>query len=453
MRVVIVGAGEVGFSLAQKLIEENHDVIIIEQDEEKAAKADSELDAMVIRGNGARPQVLAKAGVQQGGNVDLLIGCTDRDEVNILACWIAKRAGVKRVISRVRSLEFTDTQAWAHEFGIDLMVSPERSVAREIEELLFVQAASYAGELIREQVGIYAFRVAPDSPVVNTTLSDVRKRYSKLRSIIVFIERGDEGFVPSGDSRFCEGDLCYLVCMRDDLPFVESLLQPKKKRPLHRVFIVGGGKIGFQLASRLEHNPNFIDVRLIDMDKEKCERLAQELKKTVVLCASADDEEFLKQEGVESVDGFVCTTANDETNILIAVLGKALGAKKSIAVVRHKTYLNMDRYLPVDSLVNPNEALISMMLRFVRYSEQATSLSIIDKIGAEMLEVPVPADSQTIGKPLRELNLPKGVVIAFIERNGEIFVPDGDAVLQANDTVVLFASSGLVSKALNILEG
>ena len=189
------------------------------------------------------------------------------------------------------------------------------------------------------------------------------------------------------------------------------------------------------------------------MDKEKCERLAQELKKTVVLCASADDEEFLKQEGVESVDGFVCTTADDETNILIAVLGKALGAKKSIAVVRHKTYLNMDRYLPVDSLVNPNEALISMILRFVRYSEQATSLSIIDKIGAEMLEVPVPADSQTIGKPLRELNLPKGVVIAFIERNGEIFVPDGDAVLQANDTVVLFASSGLVSKALNILEG
>lgn len=113
----------------------------------------------------------------------------------------------------------------------------------------------------------------------------------------------------------------------------------------------------------------------------------------------------------------------------------------------------MDRYLPVDSLVNPNEALISMILRFVRYSEQATSLSIIDKIGAEMLEVSVPADSPTIGKPLRELNLPKGVVIAFVERNGEIFVPDGDAVLQANDTVVLFASSGLVSKALNILEG
>ncbi|HHV52248.1 MAG TPA: Trk system potassium transporter TrkA, partial [Synergistaceae bacterium] len=126
---------------------------------------------------------------------------------------------------------------------------------------------------------------------------------------------------------------------------------------------------------------------------------------------------------------------------------------KSIAVVRHKTYLNMDRYLPVDSLVNPNEALISMILRFVRYSEQATSLSIIDKIGAEMLEVLVSADSSTIGKPLRELNLPKGVVIAFVERNGEIFVPDGDAVLQANDTVVLFASSGLVSKALNILEG
>ncbi|MBC7121568.1 MAG: NAD-binding protein, partial [Candidatus Methanosuratus sp.] len=209
MRVVIIGAGEVGFSLAQKLIEESHDVIIVEQDEGKAAKADGELDAMVIRGNGARPQVLAKAGVQQGGNVDLLVGCTDRDEVNILACWIAKRAGVKRVISRVRSLEFTDTQAWAHEFGIDLMASPERSVAREIEELLFVQAASYAGELIRGQVGIYAFRVAPDSPVVNATLSDVRKRYSKLRSIIVFIERGDEGFVPSGDSRFCEGDLCY----------------------------------------------------------------------------------------------------------------------------------------------------------------------------------------------------------------------------------------------------
>ena len=174
MKIVVVGGGEVGYNVANTLSEEEHDVTVVEEDEERAEKVDNELDVITVRGSGARPQVLEEAGIFPGCDVDILVACTDRDEVNILACWIAKRAGVKRVISRARALEFTDSPTWAKDLGIDVMNSPERSVAREILELLFVSSAVHTAELLDGRSGIYALRVSPNSALVGLALKDLR---------------------------------------------------------------------------------------------------------------------------------------------------------------------------------------------------------------------------------------------------------------------------------------
>lgn len=451
MKIVVVGGGEVGWSVAETLSEEGHDVTVVEEDEERAAQIDDGLDVKVVAGNGARPQVLEEAGVCSGCGVDILVACTDRDEVNILACWIAKRAGVRRVISRARGLEFTDSPTWAKDLGIDVMNSPERSVAREILELLFVSSAVHTAELPDGRSGIYAFRVAQNSSLVGVALKDLRSLYPQFVAIIVYIERGGKGFVPHGEARIEAGDLCYLVTSREQAWKMEEFYQMKKSRPLKKVIIIGGGKLGFQVAWRLESQFNNLEIRLIDQNREKCERLAGELKKTLVLCGDGADENLLRQEGIDGADGLVCATGSDETNLLLAVIGKALGARKTISVVRRKIYTKLDNYMPVDSIVNPNSALASVILRYARYPSGSAVMSIIENIDAEMLETEIPDGSPAAGRAIMNLGLPRGIIISLVVRRGKPFVPVGATVLQKGDRVVVFAASDLMPEAMNCL--
>lgn len=451
MKIVIIGAGEVGFNVSSDLSSDGHDVSLVEIDEERASKAENELDVRVIRGNGSRPAVLEKAGIYPGCDTDILVACADRDEVNIMACWIAKKCGVSRVISRARGMEFTDSPTWARELGIDVMSSPERSVARQIDELLQVHSAIHTAELFEGKAGIYAFRVAPESPLAGTPLHQLRLKYPDLKTIMVYVEKNGQGFVPTGNTVLETDDLVYNVCFRDDIWYLEELFQLKKSQPLKRVIIVGGGKIGARLAMLLESRFRNLEIKLIDRDRSKCEKLASELSRTVVLCSDGTDEELLKYEGIEDCDGFVTTTTSDELNILMGIIGKALGARKTIAVVRRIMYSRLNDYFAVDSLVNPNEALASVIMRHIRYPSGAGTLSIIDKIGAETLEVVVEDKSPVSGKKLRDIGLPPGVLIALISRGGELHVPFGDTQIIPGDRILLFASSKILPKAVEIL--
>ncbi len=447
MKTVVVGGGEVGYSVAGTLSEEGHDVTVVEEDEERAEKLNDELDVITVRGSGARPQVLEKAGVFPGCDVDILVACTDRDEVNILACWIAKRAGVERVISRARAMEFTDSPTWAKDLGIDVMNSPERSVAREILELLFVSSAEHTAELLDGRSGIYALRVAPDSELVGLEIKDLKKLYPNFVAIIVYIEREGGGGVPYGGMTIQADDLCYIVTSREQAWKLEEIYQKKKSRPLRRVLIIGGGKLGFQVAWRLESQFRSLDVRLIDHNREKCERLASELRHTLVLHGDGADDALLRQEGIEGADGLVCATESDEANLLFAVMGKALGARKTIAVARRKIYAKLDDYMAVDAIVNPNSALSSVILSQARHKYGGGALAIIDKIDAEMMELTVPPGSPAAGRTIMNLGMPRGMIIALVVRKGEVFVPVGATVMQERDRVLLFASAELMAEA------
>ena len=451
MRIVIVGAGEVGYSVARNLSADGHDIVIVEEDEERAAQAEETLDVMVVNGNGARPSVLAKAGITgKKSDVMMLIACTNRDEVNLMACWIAKRSGVPHVIARAVGLEFTDNESWANDLGIDMLVSPERSVAKDIEELLEVRAALHTTEIAGGRAGIYLFRVAQDSPLCGLPLYEIRKRNPKMIMLVVWVKSGEESFVPKASYALQPGDLCYTMCYRSQILEIERLFQPAKSKRLKRVFIIGAGKIGHQTAERLLAHIRGIDLRIVDEDRAKCEKFAGELPRAMILCGNGADAEFLKSEGITDADGCVAATEHDETNLMLAVLAKTLGVSKSIAVVRNHNYLGMTNHIPVDAIVNRNQTLADVITRSVRYPGTSNVLTVLEEISAEAVETTVASGSTADGKKLMELTMPEGSLIGLLDRGGEMLIPTGQTELRGGDKIIIFGTAASMEAALAI---
>lgn len=452
MRIVLVGAGEVGYSVAKSLSEDGHDLVVIENDEEKAAHVERDLDVIVVRGNGARPSVLERAGITpENGEVALLIACTNKDEVNIMACWIAKKMGVPHVIARAVGLEFTDNESWAQTLGIDVMLSPERSVSKEIEELLEVRGAMHAIEIAGGKAGIYVFKIEGDSKAAGMSLMELRKNFPKLVTLVVCIRRGEKSFVPRATEVLTEDDVCYTMCYRNQVHDIERIFTPNYSKRLRRVFVIGGGKIGFQTAHRLITRSPHIDLKLIDEDREKCERISEELPKAFVICGDGADAELLKFEGIESADGFVAATDHDETNLMLAVLGKSLGAAKSIAVVKRPNYVNMTSHIPVDAILDRNQTLAEVIIKSVRYPGSSSVLTVLNEISAEAMEITLSSDTRAAGHTLMDIKMPKGSIIGLLERHGELFIPTGMTTLEAGDKVTLFAAAEIMSEALESL--
>lgn len=451
MRIVIVGAGEVGYSVARNLSADGHDIVIVEEDEERAAQAEETLDVMVVNGNGARPSVLAKAGITgKKSSVMMLIACTNRDEVNLMACWIAKRSGVPHVIARAVGLEFTDNESWANDLGIDMLVSPERSVAKDIEELLEVRAALHTTEIAGGRAGIYLFRVAQDSPLCGLPLYEIRKRNPKMIMLVVWVKSGEDSFVPKASYALQPGDLCYTMCYRSQILEIERLFQPAKSKRLKRVFIIGAGKIGHQTAERLLAHIRGIDLRIVDEDRAKCEKFAGELPRAMILCGNGADAEFLKSEGITDADGCVAATEHDETNLMLAVLAKTLGVSKSIAVVRNHNYLGMTNHIPVDAIVNRNQTLADVITRSVRYPGTSNVLTVLEEISAEAVETTVASGSAADGKKLMELTMPEGSLIGLLDRGGEMLIPTGQTELRGGDKIIIFGTAASMEAALAI---
>lgn len=452
MNIVIVGAGEVGRSVAKTLSGEGHNIYLVEKDEAQAKNADDELDVQVIRGNGARPQILAQAGVTPSGDVDLLIACTNRDEVNMLSCWIAHSAGVPYVISRARNLEFTDSADWGNKLGIDMMISPERSIAREIIGLLEVSSATHAAELLDGRAALYTLKISENSPLVNMALKDIRPKFPDLMAVFVHVEHEDGvSGVPNGFTELKAGDVCYVVTYKDSADLLQKVFQPEIETiTLRKLFIVGGGKLGTQIAQAVKRDFGNVSLRLIDIDPKRCARLADELGEALVINADGADKLMLSEEGIDEADGYICATDLDELNLIYCAIAKRMGAKKTIAIVKRKDYQEMTQCMPVDAIVDPNEALANLILRFVHYPKHTRAFSMIEKINAEMLEVVLPENIDLIGKTLAQIKLKKGVVVALLKRGDNVFVPFGSTQLLAGDRVILFALTEMMPEAARL---
>lgn len=433
MKIVIIGAGEVGLFLAKRLSYEKHDLVIIDVDPEKCAYAQEALDVSVIQGNASSQSVLKEAGLE---SADMLIAASGIDEINVLACMVASKMGVKRKIARVRNPDYYDESSILkpQDVGVDLFIHPEEEVIAEITRLLMRASASEVIEFENGKILMVGLKLDANCPNLNKPLKDIGSDKERENFRVVAMLKGEKTIIPTGNDYFNKNDQIFVVTKKETLPQVLSLTG-KTDQKLDKIMILGGGKIGRGLAERLE---KMIDVILIESNREKSVKLASQLKRTAVFQADGTEIDILAREGILNMDAFVAVTSDDETNIISCLLAKHLGIQKTIALVNKSTYLPLMPAIGIDSTVNVRISTASAILRFIRRGS-ILSAATFHGIDAEVIEFEIKKANKITGKSLRQLGLPEGALIAAIVRGDEVFVPYGNSSMEFGDKVIVFA--------------
>lgn len=445
MKIIIIGAGKVGCQIAKTLSSENHDVVIIEKDDMKRQSAQDNLDVLTILGNGANVRTLEKAGIKQ---IDMIIAVTSSDEVNMIACMTAKQFGVPQKIARIRNPEYLYANALSREkLGIDLTINPERATAKEIVKLLkspinVAQVQSFAGG----KVQLFELKIEKGFPFINQQLRAITFKYPIL---VAAIFRNDKIIIPNGEEKITTGDNLYILIKKDYFAGLNEIFNQKPLN-MQNVMILGGSRIGIQTALILAKLG--IGTKLIERDKEKCEKIAESLPHTLVINGDGTNIDLLKSEGIETIDGFVAVTGFDEDNLLVALLAKHLGTKKVIAKVDRTNYIPILEKIGVDAVVNPRMTTASAILRFIRKGK-IISLTLLKEGEAEVIELIVSPYSKIINKPLKKANLPQNTIIGAIVRKDEVIIPHGNDIIQPEDKIIIFALSSDIKKIEKIFDG
>jgi len=442
MKIVIIGAGEVGFFLAQRLSLERHDLVIIDNDSEKCTHAQEALDVSVIEGNASSQHVLKEAGLE---SADMLIAASGVDEINLIACMIASKMGVKKKIARVRNPDYYEKTSILQpkDLGVDLFIHPEEEVIEEITRLLMRASASEVIEFEDGKIVVVGLKLDDRCPNLNKPLKEVGSEEERRNIRVVAMLKGERTIIPTGEDYFSKNDQIFVIAKRESLSHVLSLAG-KTDQKLERIMILGGGKIGRGLAEKLEKQ---IEVTLIESNREKSVKIASRLKRTAVFQADGTEIDTLAREGLLNMDAFIATTSDDENNILSCLLAKHLGIHKTIVLVNKPTYLPLLPVIGIDSTVNVRLTTASAILRFIRRGT-ILSAATFHGIDAEAIEFEIGRTSRIIGKPLKDLGLPKGSLVAAVVRKGEVFIPYGKSVLESGDKVIIFA----LPKAISAIE-
>ncbi len=444
MKILITGAGQVGFFLCERLSLEGHEVTLVDRNQEHLNRAQDRLNVLGILGNGASAETMEQAGIKE---TDIFIAVTDLDEVNILACLLAREYNVPTRIARVKSIEYTGRSAVLskEKLGIDLLINPDDAVADEILQIACQTGAFDAAEFVEGQIQFLGYRIGEESPLCDLTLKELGEIRGIYRFVVVAIGRGGKTIIPRGDDTIQAGDRIFIFAHQKDLPAIQYMLklQAGKKLRRPRAFVLGGGHIGLRIAEGLE-NRGF-DVRLVDRNEKRCEGLSAKLNKTMVICAEGTDVRTLVDEGIEGADVFISVTDKDETNILCALLGKQHGCKRTISLVNKPELLNLAPTLGVDACVAPRQAAAGAILKYVRRGD-IISMAAIEESNSEVLEIKVKADSGILKTPLKKLHFPAGAIIGAIVRGDDYQIPTGESTFEASDRVVVFALPGALPK-------
>jgi trk system potassium uptake protein TrkA len=445
LRVIIIGAGKVGYKLAEKLSEENHQVLIIEQQEERRKILQENLDVLVSGGNGASPRVLADAGVTK---TDLLVAVTDQDEVNMLACMVAKRAGVARTVARVRSPEYVqgDQALFREWMGIDLLINPEMVTAMEILQILKTPAALDVEEFSEGKVRLLEVKLRTESPFANITLKNLNLPPDIL---VIGILRQEKMIIPKGHDILMPNDHVFFIGEHDAIIRFEDHFSNKRSK-VERVMIVGAGRVGRHLAVLLEKSG--ISVKIIDNNPDRCDTTVCLLDQGIVLHGDGTDIDLLKQEGVGEADAVVCLTNDDKLNLLVALLAKRLGAKKTFVRVGRNEYASIMQQVGVDIVLSPQILTAGVILRFIRQGD-LVSLMLFEGAKAEAMELVVAEGAKIIGKPLFKCNFPAEALIGTVVRNGKAMIANGNTVIQAGDHAVVFTLPGKADEIARFFQG
>ncbi len=445
MRVVIVGAGKVGFTLAQYLVEEDHDVIVIEEDENRRNIIQNNLDVMTIQGNGASPQVLMNPDVR---SADLIIAVTDSDEVNMIACMAAKKAGIQQTIARIRNEEYIGPREseFHHSLGMDVTINPEYVTAMEISRILRIPAALDVADFANGRIMLLEVRTRPDSHLINIPIAELNFGPNVL---IAGILRLGKMIIPNGRDELKPYDNVFFVGAPNSIAEVGDGFSERLTR-VDKVMIIGAGRIGRYLAGILEQQG--ISVKVIDKDPERCQSLAKNLKKSNVFCGEGTDMELLAEEGVGEADAVVCLTDDDKLNLLLALLAKEMGAQKTIVRVGRTEYIALMEKVGVDVVLSPRLLTAGFILSYVKRGK-FVSVSLLEGAKAQAIEVIVPPHAKIAGVKLKNAHLPPNCLIGGVVHDDQAYVPNGESILYEGDRAVIFTLPDTVGKVEKFFMG
>ena len=447
MKVLVLGAGQVGFHLAKRLSEENQDVVLIESDPERAEFASQQLDVLTVVGNGASLPVLEEAGIK---DASMLLSVTSKDEVNLIACMAAKRLGVQFAVARISNPEYygQGSVLSQEQMGIDLMINPERECARETFDLLRSEIATDVVPFADGRVQLVGLRINDGAPVVGKSMAELTDSLHGHHYATVAIERDGKTRIPRADSQIEAGDQLYILSPTAEIQDIAPLAGYKHSE-LRRVMIAGGSREGAYLAEILQEHG--IECTILDRDRRRCLELAEQLPRALVLHGDATDLELLEMEGVAGIDGFVAATNYDETNLLSSLLAKTAGAQKVVSLVHKFEYLRLVPKVGVDASVSPRMSTVNAILRYVRRGRVVT-VGGLTGTDAEAIEFAVDEDSMIAGKTLKEVHFPKDAVIGTIIRGDDIIIPRGDDQILPGDDVIVFTLPAAVSEVEQLFD-
>ncbi|WP_254522504.1 Trk system potassium transporter TrkA [Natrinema caseinilyticum] len=441
MRVIVVGAGQVGSNIAESLDDE-HNVVVIDTDPEKVESITYSHDVLAIEGDGTSIETLEQAGIENAG---LVIASTDVDETNVVVCGAAKAVGTPFTIARVKKTNLLRT--WEHSagaFGVDFMVCTNLQTAETIVRIAGLPGAhdvdTFAGGLVR----MAEFEVATGSPIAGETVSEA-DRYASLTFAALL--RGDDVIVPTGDTVIREGDAVVVIGSEESVRAFAGTLTPEPSlEDVNEVVIVGGGEIGYQTA-RLFEEERGLDLRLVERDPVRARKLAEMLPETLVLQSDATDIDFLVREHVDESDLVVATLESDEKNLLVSLLAKQIGAERTIGVVEAGEYVDLFETVGIDVGVNPRLVTAEEITRFTR-EQQTENVAMLESDRAEVLEIEVDRDSLLFERRIDDVmaQLPSGIVIGAITRDEELITPRGETVVESGDHVVLFVDTDVLNE-------
>ncbi len=440
MKIVIAGAGDIGFHLAELLVYENKNIVLIDTDQEVLDYAGSHLDVLTIKGDSGSSEILEMAGVD---SAQLVIAVTTSEKNNLVTAILAKRMGARQTIARVNSSEYlTDAQrnTWV-ELGVDSLISPQELAASEIFRLVGQCSFTDVFEFEEGKIHLVGLTLGIDSPLNNVRIRDIRNLDTEVRIRPIAILRGHQTIIPDKESVLRSGDHIYFISRKENISDLEALMGIRRKK-VRNVMILGGTPLGLATAQRLETEYN---VTLIEAEKDKCKDLAEYLNNTLIINGDAGNIDLLLEEGLQKMDAFIALTPNSETNIITSLTAKNKGVFKTIAQVENKEYIHLSQNIGVDTLINMKLIAANNIFRFVRKGkiEAITSLHGVD---AEVIEYVVHKDNRLTKKPLRELHFPKTALVGGVIRGEESLIPNGDFQFNVDDRVIVFALPEAISR-------
>lgn len=452
MKVIICGAGQVGWQIARHLSGERNDVTVVDNNPELVRRATDTLDVQGVAGNASYPAVLDRAGAR---DADMVIAATYSDEVNMVTCQVAHSVfAVQRKIARLRAQDYLDPQYAdlyrRNHLPIDVVISPEKEVAEAALQRLAAPAAFDTESFLEGRGQLLGITIEEDCPVINTPLRQLTDLFSTLRAMVVGIRREGALFVPSPGDQIYPGDACYIFTETADMPRTLEIFG-KTQSKQDRIVIVGGGNVGLGVAKALEARTERVRVKVIEKNRQNAEDAADVLDRTIVLNGDGLDAALLEEANISSADAVLAVTDDDKTNLLASVRAKEMGCPMAIALVNDPTLVPLMGPLDIDAYINPRATTVSSILRHIRHGRVRGVYSIGDA-EAEVIEAQVLGTSPIAGKKVKDVDFPEGTLIGGVMKAGVFHRPTGETRVEEGDVIAIFAMTADVPEVERLLQ-